>query len=299
MNRFWIRFIKPILETAAPQRIMEIGADRGLNTSHLLGYCQATGCRLDVVDPAPQPELNQVLADFGDEYTYFPLKSLDAIPMAAAPDVVMLDGDHNWYTVHAELHLLYSPGRAVTPPIVLMHDVAWPYARRDMYYDPEGLEEDQRHAYAYRGLEPGRSELVEGGMNGMLANALAEGGPKNGVLTAVEDFVRETSVDVRLHVLPFFNGLGILLPAARATPQFEALIASFTEAPSLLETAAELERATMRARVEIDQGQARLTRRTDALVRARDLLLERAQRIAELEMELAELKATAVVASIP
>ena len=295
MNRFWTRFIKPILETAAPRRIMEVGADFGWNTGHLLAYCRETGCRLDVVDPAPRPDLMVVLAAYDEEYSYLPHKSLDAIPRAPAPDVVLLDGDHNWHTIHAELHLLFDHAASTgdAPPLVLMHDVAWPYARRDMYYDPEGLRVDQRHAYAHRGLEPGRSELLEGGMNGMLANALVEGGPKNGVLTGIEDFIRETDVELTLHVLPFFNGLGMIVPKARSTPALEALIGSFTEAPSLIETVKALEEAHMRARVDVAQGQAVLTRRTDALVRARALLAERTARIAALEAGLAQLRGAA------
>ena len=292
MNRFWPRFIKPLLELARPRRIMEVGADFGWNTQRLLAYCKETGARLDVIDPAPRPELADVLAQYGEEYVYLPYKSLEAIPMAPPPDVALLDGDHNWHTMHAELHLLY--GRASSlgapPPLAIMHDCGWPYARRDMYYDPEGLDPDQRHPYAYRGLEPGRSELVEGGMNQMLANALHEGGPKNGVLTGIEDFLAESDLAATLHVLPFFNGLGILLPEARATPEIRALISSFTEAESLLETVKELETAHMRSRVEIAQLAERFTRRTDALIRARDLLKARAEEIAALRAQLEALQ---------
>lgn len=294
MNRFWTRFISPILETTAPRRIMEVGADFGWNTRHLLAYCRQTGSRLHVVDPAPRPELTEVLAAYGEEYVYLPHKSLDAIPMAPPADVVLLDGDHNWYTVHSELHLLFAHAAkaAAPPPLVLMHDVAWPYARRDMYYDPDSLGADQRHAYAYRGLEPGSSELIEGGMNSMLANASVEGGRKNGVLTGVEDFVSEIATPLKFHVLPFFNGLGILVPAERATPELDAVIASFTQPASLLQTVEALEEAHMRARVEVAQSHARLTRRTDALVRARQILIERAERISSLEAELAEIGRT-------
>ena len=33
MNRFWQRYIHPLIETVQPRRLMEIGADRGWNTS--------------------------------------------------------------------------------------------------------------------------------------------------------------------------------------------------------------------------------------------------------------------------
>jgi hypothetical protein len=239
------------------------------------------------------PDLAAVFADFNDEYVYVQGKSLEAIPNVPAPDLVLLDGDHNWYTINSELNLLYRRAAelGVAPPLALMHDCAWPYARRDMYYDPESLNVAQRHHYACLGLEPGRSELFEAGMNGHLANALHEGGPRNGVLTGIEDFVAESGIRAKLHVLPFFNGMGILVPEARSTPKLEAVIASFFQAESLLQTVRELEESHMRSRVEYSQIIARFTRRTDALVRARKLLEVRAEEIIDLRREQEKLRA--------
>ena len=60
-------------------------------------------------------------------------------------------------------------------------------------------------------MRPDRKELLKrGGMNVTLDNALTEGGPRNGVLTAVEDFIASTGVDVAFYQLPFFNGLDVL-----------------------------------------------------------------------------------------
>lgn len=293
MHQFWLRFILPIVLQLAPRQIMEVGAEFGWNTRRLLEYCRQTGARLHVIDPVLHPDLAATLADFGDEYVYIQGKSLEGIPAAPAPDLVLLDGDHNWHTINTELHLLYrrAADAGVAPPVALMHDCAWPYARRDMYYDPETLTVAERHAYAYQGVEPGRSELSEHGMSGHLANAQHEGGPRNGVLTGVEDFIAEVQPRAALHVLPFFNGLGILVPEARSTPELEALIASFTQGESLLQTAKELEESHMRARVEIAQLVTRFTRRTDALIRARKLLAERAEENGHLQRELERLNA--------
>jgi predicted O-methyltransferase YrrM len=276
MNRFWRRFIKPIMECVKPRRMMEIGADFGWNTVNLLAYCRASGAHLDIIDPAPRAELRAVLAPFDAEYTYIDRKSIDAIPLVATPDIALIDGDHNWYTVFTELTLLFARAAqlSVTPPIVLNHDVAWPYARRDMYYNPEDLRAEQRHPHAYRGMIPGSSELVEGGMNGVLANALHEGGPQNGVLTAIEDFIASNSVPVSFWKLPFFNGLGILVPKQRLTPELQRVIDGFFSAESLLETCQAIEEDAMRVRGELTATQIRLLKRTEALERARALLVK-------------------------
>lgn len=275
MNRFWPRYIQPLIETVQPRKIMEIGADHGLNTHNILTYCRATGARADIIDPAPQPSLHEVLAQFGPaEYRYHPLKSVAAIPQLDTPDIALIDGDHNWATVYSELNLLHARTEqsGLPPPIVISHDVAWPYARRDMYYNPDDLEASQKHPYAYRGLLPGVPELVEDGMNGALANALHEGGPRNGVLTAIEDYIASSGVDFTFRRLPFFNGLGLLVPPARMTPALQALIDGFFTTDSLLEACMAIEIDGMYLRAALTRTQTCLTRRTEALERARTVI---------------------------
>ncbi|HEX4504819.1 MAG TPA: class I SAM-dependent methyltransferase [Alphaproteobacteria bacterium] len=282
MHRFWTRYIKPIVETVAPSRIVEVGAEFGWNTERLLTYCRETGAHIDVVDPSPHPALHDVLARFGKEYTYHARKSLDVLPRLQPAELILLDGDHNWFTVYHELREIYllAAKSRQPPPIVLFHDVAWPYARRDMYYNPDGIHVVDRHPYAYRGILPGQSELTDAGLNGHLANALHEGGPHNGVLTGVEDFRASCGVETSLYSLPFFNGLGILAPQARMTPALQAVIDGFYTADSLLETCRLLEKDGMSVRADMAAMKVQLTKRTDALGRAR-------KRIEELEQALA------------
>jgi hypothetical protein len=286
MNRFWHRYLQPLIETVQPRRIMETGADRGWNTRNILEYCRATGAHADIIDPAPQPSLHEVLTQFGSaEYHYLPLKSVAAIPQLDTPDIALMDGDHNWATVYAELNLLHARAEqsGLPPPIVLSHDVAWPYARRDMYYNPDDLEASQKHPYAYCGMLPGVSDLVEHGMNGILANALHEGGPRNGVLTAIEDYIASSGLEFTFCKLPFFNGLGILVPAARMTPALRALIDSFFSAPSLLDACMAVEADGMHLRAILTQTETCLSRRTAALQRAREVIDTQRQRIEQME----------------
>lgn len=287
MNRFWQRYIQPLIDAAEPRKLMEIGADRGWNTRNILAYCKSTGAHVDIIDPAPQPSLRDVMAQFGpDEFRYFPLKSIAAIPQLDTPDVALIDGDHNWATVYSELNLLNARADQLDlpPPIVISHDVAWPYARRDMYYNPDDLDAWQKHPYSYRGMLPGVPELVEHGMNGVLANALTEGGPRNGVLTAIEDYIASSGVEYVFRTLPFFNGLGILIPVARMTPDLQALIDSFFNAENMLQSCLALEADAMHLRAIIAQTETQLTRRTEALERARAIVEAQKQRITELEL---------------
>jgi hypothetical protein len=275
MYRFWKGHAKPIIEILEPGRILEIGAEFGQNTERLLEYCRHNGAQLDVVEPEPTEALRQVLARYPAEHSLHACKSLNAIPNLAPADLVMLDGDHNWFTVYNELQQLYL--RAETcdnaPPVVLLHDIAWPYARRDMYYDPGSIGADDRHPYAFRGILPEQPQLSDSGVNGRFANAMHEGGLRNGVLTAVEDFRVSCGVDTSLHLLPFFNGMGILVPDARMTPALQAVIDGFFSPESLLETCRLLERNVMTVRAELAALETVLSNRTAALGRLREQIV--------------------------
>ncbi len=286
MVRFWQLFVEPFVRTLKPRRIMEIGADSGSNTRRVLKYCLENDCRLDVVDPAPQPRLFRVMRDYEAISTYHPLPGLEGMPIVEHPDLVLLDGDHNWQTVHAELTLMrtLSEQRNEAFPCVLAHDVAWPYARRDMYYAPEKLR--WTHPYAYKGIIPGRPELVEDGMNQVLANALVEGGPRNGVLTAIEDFIEAAPFEIEFRKLPFFNGLGILVPRARMTPELQTQIDSFFSGETLLRACEALENDGMTIRAKLAETQIRMGRRTESLKRAREQLKMHEGTIAKLRRKL-------------
>jgi hypothetical protein len=286
MIRHWKRHVLPIINTVKPRRLIEIGADWGWTTREVLAWCKANGGHLDVIDPSPRPELHEELAKFSrEQYTYHPLKSLQAIGQLLTPDIALIDGDHNWYTVYNELLQVYARAHetGAPPPICIMHDVAWPYARRDMYYNPDDIPTQFLLPHAYRGMLPDVAELTEDGMNGVLANALQEGGPKNGVMTAIEDYVASSSLDIKLFVLPFHNGLGILVPAQRMTPELQAVIDGFFSSEQLMLSCLSVEKASMQLRAILEKAENRLKQRTEALERARELLAKQKETIERLE----------------
>lgn len=214
MVRFWDLVIEPLVRAVGARRLVEVGVFRGDCTRRILDYCADVGGHLDYVDPEPQVDLARALAGYEKLGAWHPRPSLEALPTLDTPDVVFIDGDHNWYTVHHELRAIHARARDTGRdfPLVFFHDVSWPYGRRDLYYAPERIPEEHRQPYRQKGMLPGRSELVdEGGLNRQLYNAAHEGGPKNGVLTAIEDFLAEEDVGT-LVVLPVVFGLGILVP---------------------------------------------------------------------------------------
>lgn len=217
MRWFWHSFIVHLLEALRPRVVIEIGAERGDVTRPLLTWADANGARIHVIDPAPRFDVSELAAQHPGSLRFHRARSLRVLPRIARPDLALIDGDHNWHTVIGELRQLERRARRDrrSPPVILLHDVEWPYARRDLYYDPEAVPARHRHPHAQAGLVPGSEDLVSPGLNAMLNNALREGGSENGVLTAVEDFLRESRASWFFMTLPGLHGLGVLVPQRR------------------------------------------------------------------------------------
>lgn len=215
MYRFWDSVIEPVLDILQPAVLVEVGSDHGPNTRKLLDFCERHGARLHVIDPLPKYDILAWQERYGEHFIFHQALSLDAIPLIDRFDLVFIDGDHNWYTVFNELKLIEERcyEMNLSFPLVMLHDVGWPYGRRDGYYAPDQIPAFYRNPYERKGMEPGSSKLLdEGGFNQGFCNALYEGGPRNGVLTAVEDFLAQTAIAIDLVKIPGLHGLGILAP---------------------------------------------------------------------------------------
>ncbi len=196
-----------VLDAAEARSVLEIGAYAGELTRDVLDWAARAGARVVAVDPTPQAELVE-LSERVDELELIPKTSAEALPSLAMPDAVIIDGDHNYYTVSQELGRIDERSAGAKLPLLVLHDVCWPHGRRDGYDAPERVPDAHRQPMAEdAGLFPGEPGTVFGGLPCRWA-AEREGGPANGVLTAIEDFVRGRS-HLRLAIVPAFFGMAI------------------------------------------------------------------------------------------
>ncbi|CAA9450768.1 MAG: Putative N-acetylgalactosaminyl-diphosphoundecaprenol glucuronosyltransferase [uncultured Rubrobacteraceae bacterium] len=253
MYRFWDTITGPVLEALRPESIVEIGSDYGPNTRRLLEFCRRHGARLHVIDPLPKYNVAAWQEQYGEHLIFHQAPSLDALPEIDRFDAVFIDGDHNWYTVFHELKLIEERCKALSQPfpLVMLHDVGWPYGRRDGYYDPDGIPDEYRNPYERKGMRPGSSDLVEeDGLNPNFPNATSENDPRNGVLTAVEDFLEQMKQEVEVMRVPGFHGLGILVPSR--LKQQNAKLAEFLDVLDLPPIVARYVELVEEARVEAE-----------------------------------------------
>lgn len=308
MHRFWQLIIRRLLEAVQARCVVEVGVATGALTAELLEYCEATGAVLHAIDPQPQIDVDEWSQRYGDRLVFHRALSLTVLAGIHGADAVLIDGDHNWYTVYHELETLEKSavGAGEVPPLVLLHDVGWPYGRRDMYYDPDTVPAAHRQPHRRVGLVPGQSEPTDGAINCDLHNALNEGTEHNGVRTAVEDFVEQSQLGWEVSYLPGFHGLGIAVTSERlgANPELRSAI-GYTRSDEFLQSLArDLELARVTAEVEanrrLSEAQERLERelkldleRLADMGRLQELLVDAERRLAvvpQLQLRLAELE---------
>jgi cephalosporin hydroxylase len=221
MFPFWELAVAPVLEASECRRVVEIGALRGENTVQMLDRL-GPETELHVIDPVPGFDPTEHESRFPGRYVFHGDLSLNVLPGLPPMDAALIDGDHNWFTVYHELKALTQVARdAGAPlPVMILHDVLWPYGRRDLYYDPETIPAEFRQPHEQRGMSPDKKKLLNaGGMNSQLHNAIEEGGPRNGVMTGLEDWMAEHDQPLRRVILPIYFGLAIVVEEERLARQ--------------------------------------------------------------------------------
>lgn len=189
MRKHFRKTILPIIKRQRYREFVEIGVAAGKTSIQLLKYCRKVGGKLTGIDPSPSFEPPKGLRPY---WLLHRDLSLNVLGLLDLFDCVLIDGDHNWYTVRNELELISE--RIRPEGTIFLHDVAPPWARRDMYHVLERIPVEFRN--------PCRE--VDG-----VWIAEKEGGERNGVLTAVEDFVRDHP-EWKLKIITTHHGLAIL-----------------------------------------------------------------------------------------
>ena len=146
MIKFARRFIVPLARAHGWKSFCEIGASRGLTADRILSL---RNIAYTIIDPCLDQDLVAKYAG-NQNVTVHKANSLDVLPRLDGKfDCILIDGDHNWYTVYHELGWIRRRDLLDRGGMIFLHDVGWPYGRRDMYYQPDGncpwLQRAERH----------------------------------------------------------------------------------------------------------------------------------------------------------
>ena len=198
-------------------KIVEIGAENGCNTSALLDYAAKRHILLDTVDPFLSENAKLLLQS--SQFRFHQTVSGEYLAGNDRYHVIFMDGDHNYETVLTDLETIDRKRKQNCIKVIFLHDVCWPWAYRDIYYGPERIKAPHPCDYNIR-VSPYEEERSEQGLSsGNYATALAEGGENNGVLCAVENFLKTAGLRWRFKSFPVLYGIGVLYCVENFSPK--------------------------------------------------------------------------------
>lgn len=196
--------------------VVEVGVESGQVSSL---YLELGASTVHCIDPSPTATMRATLAEHaGLHLVEKPSPGVLAeLPVA---DLYVLDGDHNYPVVHAELSWITANA---PDAVVAFHDVLWPCSRRDLYYEPSLLAAEHKRPTSEQGPTIWHDALTPAGFVGLGAFTVARdaGGEGNGVLTAIEDVLAGRD-DWWFDIVPAVFGMGVAV--RQASPGAEKIM---------------------------------------------------------------------------
>lgn len=183
-NYYSLEIIPIILNRFKVNNIVLKGILDNETMNSILKYCDNNNCIYN--DILSQRELN--LSMLLDLHNY---------------DAIFLNDDPNWYTVFNELNIIKKNNEQF-PLVFICHNI-FPHKRRDSYINPDFIPEKFRNEYS-KNFKYGDILLNDG-----FYHSIKENTSKNGVLTAIEDFLADNA-SIGVMDIKFLNGITILYP---------------------------------------------------------------------------------------
>lgn len=191
-NYYDLDIIPIILSRFKVNHIIISGFDDKSVVNLIFKYCEDNGASYTAIDFK-----DGVNNEFIQDYT------LNVLPSLRNYDAIFLNDDPNWYTVYNELNMI-NENNEEFPLVFICHNI-FPHKRRDSYIDPEIIPKEFRNEFS-KGFEYDNVFLQD-----KFYHAIEENTSKNGVLTAIEDFISENS-SIGMMDIKLLNGITILYP---------------------------------------------------------------------------------------
>lgn len=132
---------------------------------------------------------------------------LNALPNLGYYDAIFINDDSNWYTVFNELKIIKGTNEVF--PLVFICNNNFPNKRRDSYSNPDNIPSNFRQEYinGFPICYNNEKIIISDGF----FHACDDNTPRNGVLTAIEDFLKE-NLHIGIIEFNFLNEICILYP---------------------------------------------------------------------------------------
>ena len=191
-NYYSLDIIPIILNRFKVKNIVISGLGEESTVNQILNYCDSNDASYVAIDSK-----NTFEKEFIQDYT------LNVLPNLGGYGAIFLNDDPNWYTVYNELNIIRENNDEF-PLVFICHNV-FPHKRRDSYINPDIVPTEFRKEYSKK-FKYGDVFIID-----EFYHAIDENTLKNGVLTAIEDFIGENK-SIGIMNIKLLNGITILYP---------------------------------------------------------------------------------------
>lgn len=162
--------------------IVLVGELDEITFNHIMHYSECNGSEVNI---------NNIAGD----------NILEALSTLNDYDAIFLNDDPNWFTVFNELKLIKLNNHEF--PLVFVCHNRFPHKRRDAYINPDIIPKEFLQKYS---KDFSYNNII---ISDDYYHAIDENTPKNGVLTAIEDFIHE-NLSIGVMEINLLNGISIL-----------------------------------------------------------------------------------------
>lgn len=208
-NNYELNII-PILNRFNVKKVLLIGLSNETILNKLLTYYIKNDEMLYTIDNEINAEdLINNKNNYQENIKHFKGQSLNILPYLKNFDAILINNDPNWYTVYNELNLIKKNNLKF--PLVFICNNKYPHKRRDSYINPNNIPDEYKHEcynklpIKYEEDNKIKHAMIEDGF----CHAIYEETPKNGVLTAIEDFLNENK-NLKKIEIDFLEGITLI-----------------------------------------------------------------------------------------
>lgn len=234
-NFFELCIIPTFLSRFDVEKVLAIGLSNELLMNEIISYCISNNYSLYSIDSKINiHDLISEIDDLNEDYLEENIKhykddALTILPNFESFDAIFINDDPNWYTVYNELDLIKKNNPNF--PIVFVCNNKYPNKRRDSYINPNKIPEEYKNECCtdlpviYKEGDETKQTMIKDGF----CHAIHQDTPKNGVLTAIEDFLKENFSLKSLDINPF-EGITLIYESSHdANIKIESILEESTE----------------------------------------------------------------------
>lgn len=216
------RTINEILIDSESKNIILIGFKSEKLIQFILNYVKINSGNVIVIDPRPQISIDDIIMDNSVNFTLYNENSLKKLDDFQDYDAIFIDGNPNWYTVYNELNIVEKNCKKF--PLIFVCNSSFPHERRDTYYYFDCIPFNYQHVHSknlviFQDIHDKSKRIT---IKDDDYHAIYQNSQKNGVLTAIEDYIKTTTLNVDKTLVD--SETGIQLVYFKNHPLFERFL---------------------------------------------------------------------------